>query len=367
MQPTTAGSSNRIYGMDVWRGALLAAGLIVHCAALSDITAFNMIEDASHLCRMEAFFTISGFFAALTVGKAAPTTWIRRRLVMLLVPLAVGLIFVVPVSHLLIADLATRRGFMGNYLPWQPSDWHMHMWFLIALALYVPLTFALRAQERRIEALGDFAARKPLSAIAALWLAGAGASLSIWAAGKALNMAGLQPIAFLLRQTVYFCLFYALGHAAFRVQAIRNLILSPPRVVYAVGLAMAVLDLSVIGMAGDGKLRMLIFFIARPIAGFAVTSLVFRSAFSLQRCHQWQSDLSSASYTIYLLHVPAILALLWLLYPTGLGPWQAMAVIAPVALLALYYFHLLVVRRSSLLLLLLNGRQRAAPKPAPAC
>jgi glucans biosynthesis protein C len=352
--------------MDVWRGALLAAGLIVHCAALSDITAFNMIEDASHLCRMEAFFTISGFFAALTVGKAAPAAWIRRRLVMLLVPLAVGLAVAVPVSHLLIADIVTRPGFMADYHPWQPSDWHMHMWFLIALALYAPLTFALRSQDRRIEALGDLAARRPLAAIAALWLAGAAVSLAMWAAGKTLGAMGLQTTAFLLRQTLYFCLFYALGHAAFRVQAIRNLILSPPRIVYAIALVMALLDLAAVAAVSDGKLRMLLFFVARPIVGFAATSLVFRSAFSLQRCRPWQANLSSASYTIYLLHVPAILALLWLLYPTGLGPWQAMVVIAPIALLLLYYFHLLVVRRSSLLLLLLNGRQKARRQTAPA-
>ncbi len=366
MQPTKAELPDRIYGMDVWRGALLAAGLVVHCAALSDLTAFNMIEDASHLCRMEAFFAISGFFAALTVGKAAPAVWIRRRLVMLVVPLAVGLGLAVPVSHLLIANLTTQRGFMGDYLPWQPSDWHMHMWFLIALALYVPLTFALSAQDRRIEALGHAAARRPFSAIAMFWLAGAAASLAMWATAKALQAIGLQSITFLLRQTVYFCFFYALGHAAFRVQAIRNLILSPPRIVYAAALMMAILDLAAVALVADGKLRMLTFFLARPIVGFAATSLVFRSAFSLQLCRPWQANISSASYTIYLLHVPAILALLWLLYPTGLGPWQAMVVIAPGALLLLYYFHLLVVRRSGLLLLLLNGRQKAPRQKAPA-
>ncbi|MGN8000567.1 acyltransferase family protein [Sphingomonas sp. 22176] len=366
MKPAQGGSPERIYGMDVWRGALLTTGLIVHCAALSDITAFNMIEDASHLCRMEAFFTISGFFAALTIGKAEPADWIRRRLVMLLVPLAVGLAAAVPLSHVLIADLAKQPGFMGGYLPWQPSDWHMHMWFLIALALYVPLTFALQAQDRRVEAFGRFAARRPLSTVAALWVAGLGASLAIWATGKALHVVGLQSIAFLLRQTTYFCFFYALGHAAFRVQAVRDLLLSPPRAVYAVAVMLAILDLAAVAVIADGKLRMLIFFVARPIVGFAVTSLVFRSAFSLRHCHKWQADLSNASYTIYLLHVPAILGLLWLLYPTGIGPWQAMAVIAPVALLILYYFHLLVVRRSSLLLLLLNGRRKATRKTATA-
>ncbi|MET3723498.1 acyltransferase family protein [Sphingomonas trueperi] len=356
---------DRIYGMDVWRGALLTAGLIVHCAALSDITVFNMIEDASHLCRMEAFFAISGFFAAMTIGKAAPAVWIRRRLVMLLVPLAVGLALVVPASHLLIADLTQRHGFMWGYLPWHPGDWHMHMWFLIALASYVPVTVALRSQDQRIEALGRFAARRPLWAVAALWTAGAAASLAAWVAGKALTVVGVPSLTFLLHQTAYFCLFYAMGHAAFRVQAVRSLLLSPPRIVYVAALIAAVLDLSAVATISDGKLRALILFLSRPIVGFAVTSLVFRSAFSLRHCHQWQADLSSASYTIYLLHVPTILALLWLLYPTGLGPWQAMAVIAPVALLVLYFFHLVVVRRSGLLLLLLNGRQKAVPRPLP--
>lgn len=349
--------------MDIWRGALLSAGIIVHCAALCDIVAFNMIEDTSHLFRMEAFFAISGFFAALTIGKSAPGPWIKRRLIMLLVPLIFGLVVAVPLSHLLIEKLSTMHGFMDGYLPWQPGDWHMHMWFLISLSIYAPLTIALQSKENLLASLGRVAEKTPLGMTVLIWGAGAAASLAVWGASKALTAIGLQPIVFLLRQTVYFSIFYALGYAAFRIEAVRKFLLAPPKLVYAVALLMAVIDLASVALVTDGKLRMLIFFVARPIVGFAGTSLVFRSAFALRKCYKWQTDLSSASYTIYLLHVPVILTLLWVLYPTGLSPWAAMAIIAPVTLLTLYYLHLLVVRRSSILLFLLNGRQKPAARP----
>lgn len=345
---------DRIQGMDVWRGMLLTAGVFVHCAQMVDHLALRLFQEASHLFRMEAFFTISGFFASLTIARTAVRSWLPRRMIMMLVPLLFGLVLIVPATRFLTDHVARLDGLDDRYAPaWPAHNWFMHLWFLMALMAYTPLAIVLQRYDVLVDRLSAFLRRYTSISI-----------LAFWAAGCLLSIAGMSLLLtlrpggnpFLFYQTAYYVIFYLLGFCLQRSVLLQERFLRLPAWVYVAALAATLVDFWIVARDGYWLTTNCVHFAARPIVGLAVTSLILRSALMLKNCRPWQAALSRASYTIYILHVPLLLLLFLVLVPARPSPFVTWAIVPLATILVLLYLHETVVQKNAVAAFLVNGK-----------
>lgn len=343
---------NRIAGMDVWRGLLLSAGVFVHSAQSVDLVACRMFAEASHLFRMEAFFTIAGFFGALSLAKVRARDWMLRRVVMLGVPLLVGIALIVPFTHHLLAAFAHRPDLEDWYVAaWPPGDWHIHLWFLLSLLLYTPLTLLL--DRSNLPAAAEALVARHCSLVVGVFWAVAALSSMAVVAVLTKHAGSMAPI---IRHSQYYFAFYLLGFCLQRSELLMARMLALPRWTYAVAACLLVFTLAATGVAGGGRVAVWAHYLSRPIIGLAATSLIFRSALALRQCRPWQARLSAASYTIYLLHVPVLVLALMIVSAWHPQAYLALLVV-PIAVIALLFlFHEAVVRKSATARFLLNGK-----------
>lgn len=96
---------------------------------------------------MSTFFLISGYFATMLFLRRGTGGFLKSRLIALGVPLAVCLILLNPGSNYLV--YIYHNGFVGINTfffgdippdPKGPMVWHLHLWFLFSLMIYVALT-----------------------------------------------------------------------------------------------------------------------------------------------------------------------------------------------------------------------------------
>ena len=90
--------ATRLAGLDAARGIMMLLGIVLHSAnvymlkpwrvhdAASSI-AFDYVNAGIHAFRMEAFFWVAGFFAAMLIDRQVLSVYLKQRLQQLLVPL----------------------------------------------------------------------------------------------------------------------------------------------------------------------------------------------------------------------------------------------------------------------------------------
>lgn len=357
-------ASGRIAGLDLWRGLLMLAGLPVHASfALPRVALFDVVEDVSLGFRMGAFFAISGLLSALALRRRGGREWLAGRAVQLGIPCAVAILLFSP----LIAWLTATAGPGHAMRVLLPFEWH-HAWFLPALFLYSATALALdRADRRSVAALrwppgweGAAGGR-----IAILVTAGSGALLA-WAAGSVvaavLPTHWLVPFANLQMIAGYWPMF-VLGFAAARRPALTRALLGATRFALAIVLLSAAayaavrwLDAGAIVSLRDERDYALVRFLIGTTTPPAAFVLILRSALTVRAAPAWAQRLSAASYTIYLVHLPIMVAINTRA-PGDWAPYATFAVsIVAGGALALW-LHERVVVRSPMLALLLNGRR----------
>jgi peptidoglycan/LPS O-acetylase OafA/YrhL len=105
--------------------------------------ALTGVHNFIHSFRMEAFFVIAGFFAAIMLSKYSPEEFLRRRLVRLTVPMIFcGLTF-----NTLLACAHREKWYDVSFLVtpnyWLDRDWMAHLWFLGTLIVYVLVAYGV--------------------------------------------------------------------------------------------------------------------------------------------------------------------------------------------------------------------------------
>ena len=143
----------RIYHLDGLRCFCMLFGLMVHGATIGDSWPFEAIKDISGHFRMQAFFLVSGFFTAMVCSRNDLGSFLANRSRMVLVPLVSGIILLNPVTNWLIQLFHgggisfTDYFFNGGWRLPVPGTgvWHLHLWFLLSLFVYVALTPAMLA------------------------------------------------------------------------------------------------------------------------------------------------------------------------------------------------------------------------------
>ena len=97
---------------------------------------FFWITEVLHLFRMDSFFLIAGFFAAMSLTKVNFQTFLKKRVVNLYMLNIVPLVFVVTTLTSYVIELK-----IGSFGPLSPRYWRSllflhHLWFLGVLFIY---------------------------------------------------------------------------------------------------------------------------------------------------------------------------------------------------------------------------------------
>lgn len=310
------------------------------------------LQAVSHLFRMPLFFVIAGFFARWLIERDGPAGMATHRLKRLGGPFLLFWPLLAVAGAVVVLEARGRPGVVG--LAPRPGLHTMHLWFLEYLLLFclaaatlhrvrVPGAARLRAW------LFDF--RFGWLVLPALLLPALGATPLAVDPPTALAPA-LWPFG-------YYGLFFLLGHQLFHHPGWPTpFAAAPVPVVLAVSLPVYLRALQT-GEAGWApRLAAAWASVALVVGALALGALVFR------RTHRAVRYLADASYWIYLVHLPVVLALQVALVPLSWGPWASFAAVSAATLAFTLVTYALLVRPTPLGVLL-NGRRGAARRRPP--
>ena len=296
-------SRSHIADLDAARGVLMLLGLVLHSADVyrvgrwvvhdpSGNVAFDWLVTAIHLFRMPAFFWISGFFAALSLDRAVPTDFFKRRFQRLVYPMVATML-----SFNLLQQVVL------DYLPpenvKQPTAF-AHLWFLVDLLIYSTLAALVMTKGGRLDrALTRLlhGVRRPALLICILAVTTAIPILGVAVLGKFaghdLALGNVTSLERLAANAVYFIV----GMVSYRSRPLRDVLhgIHPIWFLPAVGIGVWVSQVVRPGFLVQVLLEgMLVWVAVGAILSF------FRQAFSQPSSFRlWLAD---ASYPIYLSH-----------------------------------------------------------------
>jgi glucan biosynthesis protein C len=396
-------SSERLHALDAVRGFALIAGIVFHATASflpgpkgvplwivmdnHPSTTLGLTFHVLHIFRMTTFFLIAGFFAHLTFHRRGAKGFIADRAKRIALPLVVGWpILIVAIIAVTIWGAVTMAG--GHPLPPPPkypgfpSFPLTHLWFLYVLIWLYAATLIVRAIVARLDrqgraraALDRLVARVAAHPAGLLALA-APTALAFLATPAWLPWFGVPtPDSSLLpnlaASVAYFSAF-AFGWLVHRQAEI----LAAWRRLWPANLALAagftVAELAIVGIApaiapptGLARLAVAALY---PLAAWAWTlaliGLALRYLDDLSPARRYIAD---ASYWLYLIHLPIVMALQVAVARMD-WPWAVkLAVILGVAFPLMFASYQLLVRHS-FIGAILNGRResRSSAKTAIA-
>ncbi|MGV7218201.1 acyltransferase family protein [Bradyrhizobium sp. UFLA05-112] len=176
MSSPTTSAAERLHALDAVRGFALLLGIVLH-ATLSFVpapTRFWVIQDTQpsttlallffviHVFRMTTFFVMAGFFAHMSFHRRGPRDFIADRLHRIGLPLLVGwpIIFAAMAAVTIWASAFPHGGPVSGS-PWPPALPKFplaHFWFLYVLLELYAATLLLRGGIVRLDRTGRFRA-----------------------------------------------------------------------------------------------------------------------------------------------------------------------------------------------------------------
>ena len=165
--PGVADAPARFHGLDALRASMMLLGVLLHVACsfqLGDADAGWGYRDPStslwatlvvlgiHAFRMPVFFVLAGFFAALVLQKRGLAGAWRERMRRIALPLALGVVLLVPLVEAAFSYAGARalgggRATLMLHPAW-PSGGLAHLWFLWYLLLIGGTALALAGLAR---------------------------------------------------------------------------------------------------------------------------------------------------------------------------------------------------------------------------
>ncbi|ACY14749.1 glucans biosynthesis protein MdoC [Haliangium ochraceum] len=370
----------RLYYLDAARSILIMLGVLLHAANIyavdstwlvrdqdSDIV-FNGLREFLSSFRMPAFFLISGFFCALTLPKRSPGEFLRVRLKRLLIPflsaaLTLNVVQIVISWQIDMPGVEELRDPLAASFLLSPG-WVYHLWFLLNLVVFFLLVVALAsapglaARVRRWSAWLEPRLPPTLWTWLAMVLLPAAAVLGIDTLGWLMPRLW-EPVLWFsapLSMLSYF-VFFALGMALCRFRALLALFtrMSPG----LLALTLPVLALTpLVHFTEDGS--MLLEAGKRAVEAVQVVlacqwvMVLFRAlANRPSRVFRYLAD---ASYSIYLFHHIAVVAVGIALLALPWSPVLKFAVVVGATSLFALAVHHFAILRVPALRLLFNGK-----------
>ncbi len=392
-----APGSGRLHGLDALRGFALLAGVALHATLsyLPDAGSWWIVGDDEssqalsglffvvHMFRMTVFFVLAGFFGRLLCERLGIRVFARDRLRRILVPLLTAWtpIFMCVVAVIVWAAYIRLGGVLPQESPpgpaFTPDDFPLtHLWFLYVLLILYAAMLSLRALagrllQGRIGRLVDAGVRVLLRpgaiAVLALPVALALNAESTWIPwfGVPTPDHSLYPN---LAALVAYGIAFGFGWLLQRQASILSTLVARWPLHLALALAATLCSILTLGLAPDfapaaGDAESLRFALVYAFGTWSWTlALIGMALRFLSSPSPVRRYLADASYWIYLVHVPLVMALQvvasllqwpwWIEYPLAL-------LVAMTLLLASYELCV----RHSFIGAWLNGRRM--PRVAP--
>ncbi len=372
-------TGERFYFMDAARSVLMTLGIFLHATFFyrsetnwrlvdpSGGPAFDVIFEVIHFFRMPAFFIIAGFFCMLTLFRYGPDQFYRRRMVRTAVPvLVIGSIFLVLQAFF----TGTRAaGAMTDSYWLSDGEWAAHLWFLVYLVIYFSIAFllgrstAIHGLFKRVMALVDALMRLPQSQILLLLLYLPLASLALVVLQSVVPALQSRLFGLLhLYSLLDFGLFFMFGAILYCRKDVLERFAAPSLWILLIFGGLVAIYLTV--PPSDGAAQKFLHIYSRITAVWICCALVFFvfKTFFNKRSERF-IQLADASYTIYLLHYPLVLALGALLLDYDLPASVKYTLIIGVIFSLTWAAHHFLVLRFRPLRFLVNGVTSPTPKP----
>jgi glucans biosynthesis protein C len=347
--------AGRLAAIDVLRGGAMFLGIFIHAAisylpsGLTELIWGIQEETTSpvlgvlfwwvHTFRLPLFFVIAGFFTLLVYDTKGPRAFVIHRARRLLVPLALGVALLLPMSYLFFWSCGVINGRVSDVDLWSfEYEPHvlanlfgpMHLWFLQDLLLLTLIALALWQVQDRLggrqrsmapwpawaSALAPFALSLP--AVLVLWISSAPV------------ISHRNTFVPDLPRLVYYGLFFAAGTALYRWRQLPR-VFAWPCVHLALSLLATVGLLALLPEQLSGRpdlLRRLVFATcAALVAWLSIFGFMGLALRHIKGQHPTAHYLADASYWIYLCHMPLVCALQLNLFRLPVAPELKCAII----------------------------------------
>ncbi len=359
---TAEPDGGRDYALDAARAVLMLLGVVLHSASAYSVNGWvvrdpensvvlDWLTQSIHLFRMPAFFWISGYFFALTMGRGDRRVVLGRRLFRLLVP-AIATWLTFNVAEEWVLAVANHKDPVETILHGGVSI--HHLWFLIDLVVMTLVTwlaFAVPARvvegmRRRLPAAGTVTG--VLLALTALWFV-------------CMSMARLSGLAYtrlggitsVFRIALYLP-FFMVGAAMYHLPGIRRTFLRVPPVLALFAIPFG---LYLQGFRYEHGLVAELAAPAEQLMVWICVAVVLQLFYRLfRRESRTVSTMSDASYSIYLFHHLIVVLLVLALLPLPLGALPKFLAVSVIAFVIAAMLHLVFVRRIPVLRLIFNGK-----------
>lgn len=304
--------------------------------------------------RLPLLFLVSGYASAALIAKlGGPGAFARSRSARLLIPLAFGIVFVIPAQPWI--ELVGQHGYGGDFLAFWATDYFrfdtldgivlptwQHLWFVVYLWAYTMLAALLML-------LVPDGARSRIADGAARWLRGWGLLFFPIAAWLAIHAAfpGHRDTHALfddgpahLRYLVAFGVGWLL-----RVRPILFAAVARCWKAAALLALVAFVPVAWVEWTWPGDMRapdsaVLLFHLARQVQGWAaIVALIGVADRYWNRDHRWRATLAEAVFPFYIIHQTIIVVAGWYLLRAGVAALPSFAVLVAATALGCWLFY----------------------------
>lgn len=380
-------AQDRLHYMDNLRALIMIAGVFFHAALAyspymhpvwltadpAKAPAMDWLVNFLHTFRMPLFFLIAGYFTAVLIERRGLKGMLRNRTLRVVIPLVlfwpiIYLCVRIPAGWAVInvENLSPLLGFIksaavkADIPPSRPST--LHLWFLYYLVFYYALVWF--AQQLPLTKVKQATLRvHPISALLLFPLA-----LTPWLWMTFMPFPAPNQFMPQLWAVGFFGLFFAYGYALFNSSRQLDFF---ERYWSQLVLASFILSLIFLEFLPEkatphesGSLAKLVLTLCTAyMAVFMSIACLVGARKLLNQRNAFMTYLSDASYWIYIVHFPVVLAIqYWLMDQPG-GAWYKFAVSSLGALGICMVSYALLVRGTPIGGLLNGQRKQAVPGP----
>lgn len=321
-----------------------------------------------HLFRMQGFFMLAGYLAALTISKRPATPWISSRMARLLPPFVTALVLLVPIMNLFAAYAAYGQD--GPMAAWIEAIRQIgrqttgHLWFVLVLiyfniALAVLCWIAPGARTFHIS-MSDRTARPLLLPL----LLACSVGISIWQRGSLAAVHQLPSVAIhpgALAYAVEYAPYFGLGLLLQRCRPLYHRFNRLSWPIVTIGLAAAVFCLT-----RNQHVPRLVEYAINAVAALGIVHVIVAAAarvFDADR--KWVNEIVRASFVIYLFHMPIIVGAFLLVDQLAVSVWVRFALLLTAAASG-STLAWLGIRRVPALLFAFSGEKPSSKRWPPA-
>jgi len=347
--------SRRYYSLDALRGSMMMLGVVLHGAQWyiseppggipvptdpSTAYIFDVIVHFIHSFRMPLFFVLAGFFTSLLVEKRGVRGTFANRGSRILSPLLVSCITILPLTMLaMVAFMSSAKFGTFQVIPTleqidilkaeiaaagmpidQPSLGHLwFLYYLLYFYLLIPFCMGLVWLLKKM----DTTAAKVIASPLLFVFLGLYTTATLWAFRGGVLFEGFLFIKPHLPALLYYGSFFVFGYIFHNYRQI--LATFNKTLMWFIGISLILLPLAI--MATRNEFAMLD--VSQEVHGLAVVlnafltwSLVYLFMGVFLRFLDYESPwilyVSNSSYWAYLIHMPVVTTIAWLLLPFNL-------------------------------------------------